>query len=996
MSTQQDIYVAGSENHHRMLKKTTMFYGLVVFFVMQRATKWELLYNFIINGSYVRRMILESGDPDSEVPVAETFHEQADEELSEKEIKQMEADDQAIKTILMSLPEDIYAAVDSCDTAQEIWLRVQQMMKGSNIGAQKKKAKLFNEWEIFTSTDGESIESYYHRFSKLMNGFKRNKHFPEKIANNLKSNESIKYKGKEIAKPITPSSESASEEDSDPEQAQTDKEMQKNLALTEKYKNEHQTGQFRNQRTVTVVGARETVGSQIVQQTGIQCFNCKEFGHFAKECRKPKRVKDYTYHKEKINVIPDSQNMCDNDIHTDQNAVECDDERVALANLIANLKLKIDENKKIQKQFKKVNASLAHELKECKSILAETSRTLGESNSTRDSCLIARQCKQNELEKYKTLNDRTVNYDKLKHFANRFIPDREEILTLEQESRSKLNNDLVKPYDYTKQNSLYEIFKPASQEYHVQLTHANEVRKKMWRKYFVKTKPHIVKNIVFLSTSKSISKSRQAYNVMTNNINHFRELVDQAWEKHYHASFRAPTALDMEVLIKTYLMPLALKTQNDSFICVHERKQEMHADLKYVKSLGKEIDDIEYEKAEFSNMYGLLLQEYVSKDVMCSYLHSLSDLDAHAELQCLYVHKVKECECLAHNLSKQTKIMDVKMAFVNGPLKEEVYVAQTEGFVDPDHPKRFSKGTIDHSIHDKIRGGHFTCANLRLQIYQSPRGIFINQAKYTLEILKKHGMEKCDSIGTPMATTPKLDVDLSGTPVDQTKHRSMIGSLMYLRSSRPDIVQADSGFELIAFSDVDHAGCIDTHKSTYGGIQFLGDKLVSWMSKKTEYQLADMFTKALLEDRFQYLVRRIETKVRVKILESFQDDAKYDHVGQDTRSQGGKDDQDKQGTDLKISELKTKSKDNGKGSRSKITQHEGTSLQQNKVGQNAVQNLGIKNVGNHNGLIVVPRIANQNANQNRNDNVVVARAEDNGDIDEIKEFNANYILMANL
>ncbi|GJZ88655.1 hypothetical protein Tco_0660437 [Tanacetum coccineum] len=79
------------------------------------------------------------------------------------------------------------------------------------------------------------------------------------------------------------------------------------------------------------------------------------------------------------NVIPDSPDMCDNEIQTDQNAVECDDERVALANLIANLKLDIDENKKIQKQLKKANASLTQELKECKSTLAETSRTLGES-----------------------------------------------------------------------------------------------------------------------------------------------------------------------------------------------------------------------------------------------------------------------------------------------------------------------------------------------------------------------------------------------------------------------------------------------------------------------------------------------------------------------------------------------------------------------------------------------------------------------------------------
>ncbi|GKA63441.1 hypothetical protein Tco_0763047 [Tanacetum coccineum] len=214
--------------------------------------------------------------------------------------------------------------------------------------------------------------------------------------------------------------------------------------------------------------------------------------------------------------------------------------------------------------------------------------------------------------------------------ANLFAPNREETLTLEQESRSKLNTDLVKPYDYTKQNNLYENFKLPSREYHDQLAHANEVRRKIWRKSFVKYKPHIVKNI---------------------------EIVDLAWEKHTYDKFRAPTAEDITVLLKTCLMALALKTQNDSFIFVNELKQEMFADLQYVHSLEKEIDDLESDKADFSNIYDLLLQECVSKDVMCSYLHSLSDLDAHTELQCLYLHKIKECECLAEKLSKQTEIV---------------------------------------------------------------------------------------------------------------------------------------------------------------------------------------------------------------------------------------------------------------------------------------------------------------------------------------------------
>ncbi|GJT71708.1 hypothetical protein Tco_1030994 [Tanacetum coccineum] len=108
------------------------------------------------------------------------------------------------------------------------------------------------------------------------------------------------------------------------------------------------------------------------------------------------------------NVIPDSSDMYDNDDQSDQNVVEYDDERVALANLIVNLKLDIDENKKVQKQLKKANASLTHELEKCKSNLEETNRTLRESNSSRDSCLIALQNKEIELEKYKTYLNRTT------------------------------------------------------------------------------------------------------------------------------------------------------------------------------------------------------------------------------------------------------------------------------------------------------------------------------------------------------------------------------------------------------------------------------------------------------------------------------------------------------------------------------------------------------------------------------------------------------------
>nr|GEW06901.1 Gag-Pol polyprotein [Tanacetum cinerariifolium] len=140
--------------------------------------------------------------------------------------------------------------------------------------------------------------------------------------------------------------------------------------------------------------------------------------------------------------------------------------------------------------------------------------------------------------------------------------------------------------------------------------------------------------------------------------------------------------------------------------------------------------------------------------------------------------------------------MDVKTAFLNGPLKEKVYVAQPNVFVDPDHPEKvyrlrkalYGLKQAPRAWYDEL--SKFLTSKGFTKDSPTPHGIFINQAKYTLEILHKHGMDKGQSIGTPMATKPKLDADLSGNPVDQTDYHSKIGSLMYLTSSRPDIVQA--------------------------------------------------------------------------------------------------------------------------------------------------------------------------------------------------------------
>ncbi|GJU19621.1 integrase, catalytic region, zinc finger, CCHC-type containing protein [Tanacetum coccineum] len=200
------------------------------------------------------------------------------------------------------------------------------------------------------------------------------------------------------------------------------------------YNNDNRQEQFRIKDNDIISRLGKSVVSLLLQQNWIQCFNCKGFGHYAKECRKPKRVKDYSYRKEKMmmckqaehsvplqakqadwladtdeeideqeleahysfmakiqevlpeesssteqpleqkddsNVTPDSSNICNNDNQVDQNAAECVDERAALANLIVNLSLDTKENKMILKQLKKANASLTQELKECRTNLDE-------------------------------------------------------------------------------------------------------------------------------------------------------------------------------------------------------------------------------------------------------------------------------------------------------------------------------------------------------------------------------------------------------------------------------------------------------------------------------------------------------------------------------------------------------------------------------------------------------------------------------------------------
>nr|GEU94112.1 hypothetical protein [Tanacetum cinerariifolium] len=205
--------------------------------------------------------------------------------------------------------------------------------------------------------------------------------------------------------------------------------------------------------------------------------------------------------------------------------------------------------------------------------------------------------------------------------------------------------------------------------------------------------------------------------------------------------------------------------------------------------------------------------------------------------------------------------MDVKTTFLHGLLKEDVYVCQPKGFIDADHPSHvyklkkalyglkqaprawddklstfllqngFSKGIIDSTLFTR----RFDDDILVVQVYVDD--IIFGSTDPRYATLFSDLMNSRIEMSMMGEMTFFLDLDQIGTPVDATKYRSMIGALMYLTSSRPDIVHAtcDSDFELTGFSNADYAGCKDTFKSTSGGAQFLGEKLVSWSLKKQDY-----------------------------------------------------------------------------------------------------------------------------------------------------------------
>ncbi|GJR12649.1 hypothetical protein Tco_0795301 [Tanacetum coccineum] len=295
-----------------------------------------------MNGPHVRRMILEPRDRDREVPVAETFHEQTDDELTKKEVKKMEADDQAIQTILMGLPEDIYTAVDSYETAKEIWLHVQQMIKGSDIGIQEKKVNEIRAERLARTANPLALVAqqqpvYHHQKHPTQNT----------QYSSTRSQQSTRNRGKTIVTSSTPTYDPKPDMVTEDEEMLKDNEIDKLMALI-------------------------SLSFKKIYKPTNNNFRTSSNTSRANQDNSPRINRGILGNKVNTNITIDSLDICYDRAQDDQDDTDdLDQEHDLLASLIQKLKCEIDDNKNRNKFLESSNKALVNKLKDLKKFQAE-------------------------------------------------------------------------------------------------------------------------------------------------------------------------------------------------------------------------------------------------------------------------------------------------------------------------------------------------------------------------------------------------------------------------------------------------------------------------------------------------------------------------------------------------------------------------------------------------------------------------------------------------
>ncbi|GJS69767.1 retrovirus-related pol polyprotein from transposon TNT 1-94 [Tanacetum coccineum] len=460
---------------------------------------------------------------------------------------------------------------------------------------------------------------------------------------------------------------------------------------------------------INVTGARKIVGTPVVQKSGIQCYNCKEYGHVSKECQKPKRVKDVAYHKENmllckqeedgVQLNAEQANWKDD---TDDKSDDQELEAHYIKNRNKSLESSNNHFKEANNELSKTNQLMFKDLKKFQAELdkykdvnyaskveIDCAKAKGDLMSfvTSRNLSIMSQAKEAQISYTKTREDKELDKvidleNKVKflkkaqranprlydigcyndNLALMLAPDSDETIRLDKERRSKLS-DLIRPFDYAQLNNLYDLFVPQrekSAQHNFpkmstmsQTSTNNEFSKESFRKQPTLLEKRIDESIPW---DKKVAKPKELFKIKkcVGTIFDGVERCKQTITKRTYFGNIDPF---IQNTIEGNFGPQISKINVDLerfHLCL---KEEMVADLKYVNSLEDEVDNLksqmETQKTQFLNEIDRLSREYYYADHMNAILGIYTDLDEFTDLQCDYGETLEKCERLEKELSKK-------------------------------------------------------------------------------------------------------------------------------------------------------------------------------------------------------------------------------------------------------------------------------------------------------------------------------------------------------